>query len=349
MVDKVKHLQPKLGLSIMVLLLLGVAMHTMSTPPSEQAFYWDSQTTFNGQLVPLGSIIDVYDPQSVHCGKDTVELDVGMYGFMAVVGDDGTTPLVDEGAVTNDSLTFYINGHEADMTWFSPETGYRWQDKAVRQVRFDVPSGEVTVSVSPVSYARDTLAEPGFTVRLFARVRNLGNGLDFYSVTATSKLGWNIVPQAVYSYADPTDTALVYFDVDVPTWGSERFDTVSYSIFSNLDPTEKVDSSVAITKEVGAGVLDPWTSSPVDFELLQNYPNPFNPTTTIAFQLETRSEVVFSVFDVLGRRVEGRSLGLLSDGRHEVSFDGSNLSSGIYFYRLETDHSMQTRKMALIK
>lgn len=90
--------------------------------------------------------------------------------------------------------------------------------------------------------------------------------------------------------------------------------------------------------------------NPLGFALAQNYPNPFNPSTKIEFRLGSASSVNLTVFDILGREVAT----LISDqtyqqGSHTVQFDATNLSSGIYLYRLEANGFVQTRKMMLIK
>lgn len=81
----------------------------------------------------------------------------------------------------------------------------------------------------------------------------------------------------------------------------------------------------------------------------QNYPNPFNPSTTISYQMDSPQTVTLTVYDQLGRKVSVLSNGRMSSGKHWVTFDASDLSSGLYFYRLRTESSVLTRKMLLIK
>ena len=83
--------------------------------------------------------------------------------------------------------------------------------------------------------------------------------------------------------------------------------------------------------------------------LSQNYPNPFNPTTKIAFSVPTQSFVLLNVYDLLGREVSSVVREVLAPGRYEVPFDGVNLASGIYFYRLHAGQFVQTRKFLLIR
>ena len=88
---------------------------------------------------------------------------------------------------------------------------------------------------------------------------------------------------------------------------------------------------------------------PVAFNLSNNYPNPFNPTTTIDFDLAEPGQVSLSVFDMAGHQVATLVDGNLPAGSHSVTFDGSDLSSGIYFYMMQAGNFTDTHKMVLVK
>jgi PKD repeat protein len=88
---------------------------------------------------------------------------------------------------------------------------------------------------------------------------------------------------------------------------------------------------------------------PDEFALSQNRPNPFNPTTEISFSLPVASNVSLEIFNILGQRVAVLADGFRSAGRYTVTWDASNQSSGIYFYRLRTDKFAESRKMLLLK
>lgn len=85
------------------------------------------------------------------------------------------------------------------------------------------------------------------------------------------------------------------------------------------------------------------------FRLFPNYPNPFNPQTVIAYEMPASGSVRLKVFDVTGRLVATLADGFQSAGRHEISFDASRLSSGVYLYRLEADGVLLSGKMLLLK
>jgi hypothetical protein len=86
-----------------------------------------------------------------------------------------------------------------------------------------------------------------------------------------------------------------------------------------------------------------------DFALEQNYPNPFNPSTNISYTLQKPSEVKIGVYDLLGHEVAMLVNGMKPAGTNTVQFDGSNLSSGIYIYKLQTVDQVMNRKMMLLK
>ncbi len=88
---------------------------------------------------------------------------------------------------------------------------------------------------------------------------------------------------------------------------------------------------------------------PVAFSLGQNFPNPFNPETTIRYGLPSSSHVTLAVYNMLGERVAVLVEGEQESGIHEVRFDGSSLSSGVYFYRLQSAGLAQTKKLTLLR
>ncbi|WP_158607304.1 T9SS type A sorting domain-containing protein [Rhodohalobacter sp. SW132] len=92
-----------------------------------------------------------------------------------------------------------------------------------------------------------------------------------------------------------------------------------------------------------------FTDMPKEYSLEQNYPNPFNPTTTVTFSLPKSSDVSVEVFNSVGQRVAQLVNTSKAAGVHEVSFDASSLSSGIYLIRMNTSEHTFMKKMILLK
>jgi hypothetical protein len=95
--------------------------------------------------------------------------------------------------------------------------------------------------------------------------------------------------------------------------------------------------------------LSHFSSIPAEFSISQNYPNPFNPSTKIDFSLPAESKVSLRVFDITGREVAVLVNSSMNAGTHTIDFDASALSSGIYFYTINTGSFTKTTKMILAK
>jgi hypothetical protein len=90
-------------------------------------------------------------------------------------------------------------------------------------------------------------------------------------------------------------------------------------------------------------------TAPLTFNLDQNYPNPFNPSTSIKYSVPESGNIRLSVFNIVGEEVAVLVNGFSQAGSFEVTFDASNLSTGVYLYKLQSANSVQTKKMMLLK
>jgi len=97
------------------------------------------------------------------------------------------------------------------------------------------------------------------------------------------------------------------------------------------------------------GVIQNGNSIPEKFVLMQNYPNPFNPETKISFELPVNAFVKISVYDLTGKVIAVPHSGDLSAGSYTLNWSAAGISSGIYFYRLETEKYSDTKKMIVVK
>ena len=97
------------------------------------------------------------------------------------------------------------------------------------------------------------------------------------------------------------------------------------------------------------GVSQEIELAPSDFTLTQNYPNPFNPSTTIRYSIPTNSHVTLKIFNLLGKEVTTVVDETLAAGKYTVTFNASNLASGVYYYRIEAGSFKEVKKMVLIR
>ncbi|SMO69818.1 T9SS type A sorting domain-containing protein [Gracilimonas mengyeensis] len=119
--------------------------------------------------------------------------------------------------------------------------------------------------------------------------------------------------------------------------------------FSLTDTTRNLSLLVG-SNQFSFKITDPnYVELPDQIAISQNYPNPFNPRTNIEFELPQSAFVKLDVFDVTGQKVQTLINRYLQVGGHQEVFDGSGLSSGVYFYRLRIDNQVYIKKMTLIK
>jgi len=119
-------------------------------------------------------------------------------------------------------------------------------------------------------------------------------------------------------------------------------------IVSNALGTDTLIKSCYIEVEQ-ASFVENASGLPGEFKLFQNYPNPFNPTTSISWQSPISGWQTLKVYDVLGNEVALLVNEERPAGRYEAQFNAANLTSGIYFYRLQVRNFIQTKKMTLLK
>ena len=88
---------------------------------------------------------------------------------------------------------------------------------------------------------------------------------------------------------------------------------------------------------------------PLNYALYQNYPNPFNPSTEIVFDLKADGFVTLEIFNILGQSVASLINKNMEAGHHQIMFDASNLSSGLYIYQIHVNNFTMQRKMLLMR
>ncbi|MCC5943022.1 MAG: T9SS type A sorting domain-containing protein [Balneolaceae bacterium] len=188
----------------------------------------------------------------------------------------------------------------------------------------------------------ETTQAGGYTLSWELPHRSVFGGSYFLRDTQTGAITELSEGQTYRFDVDPTHTAKV---VESPL---ERGDARGGSFMSraNGESTPRFELLVARAGVDGfAGLGD----LPTSITLNQNYPNPFNPTTIISYELPQTEQVRLDVYDMTGRQVATLVNGQVAAGRHQVSFNAMNLSSGVYMYRLQAGSTVISRQLTLIK
>ena len=168
------------------------------------------------------------------------------------------------------------------------------------------------------------------------------------SVFATGTMTYFVATSTgLYSTSNLNGTATI--------WAQEGSNTIG-NVVSTMVKGRDSDGLVAVATH-GAGIysaslitsVEDGSSLPDNYTLSQNYPNPFNPSTKISFSLPQAGKVKLSLFDALGRNVQEIANKEFSAGNHSINFNAANLTSGVYFYRIEAGSFVQSKKMILLK
>jgi uncharacterized Ntn-hydrolase superfamily protein len=181
-------------------------------------------------------------------------------------------------------------------------------------------SSQALITISPKNNS-DTLLASGLQIvlsntgaGLLSSISDLGDGNYEANITAPIVVGADTISAIVIS---GTDTVSIFWKM----------------IVTYINPTSINENSISANK----------------FYLYQNYPQPFNPSTTIKYQIPKSSFVSIKVFDALGNEVAKLIYEEKQAGKHEVEFEASKLTSGVYFYRLKAGDFVDTKKMILMK
>jgi hypothetical protein len=236
----------------------------------------------------------------------------GFYMWVEVIDDE--ISISSPNAWENDSIEMYWDGDNSKADMFDGVDDFQW-----RWVWSSLTSGIATDQV-----AWGELAElDGYTFELAIPQADLVTTLE-----KDLEIGWDI--QVNERDNEVRENMIRWWGNDNMSWQNPyRFGT---AVLGDPLAVAVKDRNVA-----------------ENFALSQNYPNPFNPSTMIQFNLAQRSAVKLNVFDVLGNKVATLVNDVRQAGPNTVAFDGSNLSSGVYFYTLETATEVITKKMMLMK
>lgn len=180
---------------------------------------------------------------------------------------------------------------------------------------------------------------------------DLESGYDFGNVEVSSDNGTSWQSVAAYTGTNLTWTQQTY-DITNFANGSGQV-KIRFRLTSDpsLQNTGWWVDDITLTNYCGSlvGISGNDPMLPNIFALNQNYPNPFNPATVIKYQLPRSSFVRIKIFDILGKEVAVLVNETIDAGYHQVEFNGSDLASGLYLYKIEADGFTDVKKMMLVK
>ncbi|MBN8571767.1 MAG: T9SS type A sorting domain-containing protein [Ignavibacteria bacterium] len=224
---------------------------------------------------------------------------------------------------------------------------YYWRVRGVKDAGLGTPHEgpfsqvrSFTTAISPPSLVSPTNGQQGVLLNP-TLVWNSVAGRTGYSFIVSRSSSFT---DTVYTNtSDTTNYTLPTNLLEINTlyyWKVRSRDSVGYGIYSS--PRSFRSRLTGVLNNISEII-------PAEFKLFTNYPNPFNPTTKIKFDLPKNSSVKINIFDITGKMINEIINMNLNAGSYETEYNGANLSSGIYYYRIEAGSFVETKKMILIK
>ncbi|MCX8057363.1 MAG: N-acetylmuramoyl-L-alanine amidase [Ignavibacteria bacterium] len=214
-----------------------------------------------------------------------------------------------------------------------------------RNLIFNVPP--VIIATQPIN--NDT----SFRVTNYIGIR-FSRAMD----TASVRQAFSITPQASGSISWVSGNSLFFFfpspQLEYDTWYTVKIDSTARSIGGikidgNGDGTPGDPFVLRFKTQAAPTHVESNTELPRSIVLHQNYPNPFNPETIISFELPEQTFATLKIYDLHGSEIKTLIKDVLPSGYHSIKFDASNLSSGVYVYKLITSNKIVSKKMILVK
>ena len=314
--------------------------------------------------------IGVYDVQLAHPSRDTLRITARVQNTLGhdlkvtAILKDGVGSLLDSLSLQNDGLQG--DGGAGDSLW-----GCTYAPTINGTIHVTIRTDDLTAGTSrTLADVSQIVFTRGALIALDASTTDLGkisNTMPHRDTTFTLRnIGFasdsltlildpiNVIPETAVSVS-PTSFFIVPGDSQKVTFNIQPQLLVPqyYQSIITVQPKSGLGQgslSKSFTFQiVTASAVSTSTEMPKEFVLGQNFPNPFNPSTTIRYGLPNSSHVTLTVFNTLGQQVAILQNGEQEAGYHEVKFEGSGLSSGVYFYRIEAGSFVQTRKLLLIR
>ena len=205
---------------------------------------------------------------------------------------------------------------------------------------YSIVSTELPESMKPGS-----ISVSGNQLRM--SVNQISSDSRSYPIIPTSKPGLLIARMKLETSADKFSKE----DFDLKWSSDENNFKTKIVAFKNdkLAEVTDINNHIIESDNNGNTEVENVTELPTEFSLLQNYPNPFNPSTNLEFGISNLEFVSLKIYDVTGKEVMTLVNETKPAGRYMVKFDGSNLGSGVYFYKITAGNFSDVKRMFLIK
>jgi hypothetical protein len=260
--------------------------------------------------------------------------------------------LAQNGTETGYNNSMYVDGNNIWMgtstnrTYYSTNSGASWTTQTVGiQVGINAIWSNNSASGKLLCGSDSLMVTTNFGTNWDLAGVEPGAGAIINGITGNSTEWW-LTRQATSVYYSATDGASWVTHYTAPagsfySLGKARTGTYIWGIRSN--------GGISRYGQPISGIQNITVSIPENYSLSQNYPNPFNPTTKINFSIPKSGLVSLKVYDLLGREITTLVNEVKISGTYLVDFNASTLSSGVYFYKLESNGFSQVKKMMLIK
>lgn len=262
--------------------------------------------------------------------------------FVLTINSYSQTVVNGQFVVTNKSGSAYtvkiqINSNTGTNALGTSTLIFNYDTTALSFPRTPVSGTNYTfLNFSGGNYTAATITRPVKNeIWLNIDLQNSNNG-----TMVTKYPGWIDVATITFNIIGSVDSASLSWQPNNTNWGIFDADNATLwanAVFTNLN-TQTLTSFTPSVSQI-----------PNDYTLYQNYPNPFNPSTQIKFGIPKSSLVNIKIFDITGKVVATLINDHKEAGFYSISFNASNLSSGVYFYKITANDFSQVRKMVLLK
>lgn len=259
-------------------------------------------------------------------------------------------------------LTISDNPPSFDSVWVADGNGvagqpvamdiYLFNERNTRDVSIALTWGSGRLHFDSLSFA-GMRAEPAQTkFTQYSNVLHQCLGQITFGEANPLAPGSGAFMQAWFTIAAPTPDTTIEFDT-ASFAGTQGTFLILTSVDGNRE-VKPIFHTGTLQVSVATDVDDDGSLLPREFALMQNYPNPFNPTTVISFALPRSSDVRIDLYDITGRLVRTLADETMTAGNHTITFDGrsssgNQLATGVYFYRMQANGFVATKKMLLMK